>query len=119
MQSAGLQQWGDVEFCRSIEIRAAGGGVPSHLPSSKARAPFDGEIYLHQLDLFRVSFICTEQVAAACESEAAGGITPNNVSRLTVQNQTVLAGVLRNLADAVRVQQARLAFGQGGGHGHC
>ena len=63
----------------------------------------------------------SSEVAAACESEAAGGITPNNVSvsRLTLQNQTVLAGVLRNLADAVRVQQARLAFGQGGGHGRC
>jgi hypothetical protein len=59
-QSAGLQQWGDVEFCRSIEIRAAGGGVPSHLPTSKARARFDGEIYLHQLDVIRVSFICIE-----------------------------------------------------------
>jgi hypothetical protein len=48
-QSAGLQalqKWGDVEFCRSIEIRAAGGGVPSHLPSSKARARLDGEIHL-------------------------------------------------------------------------
>ena len=60
-QPAGLQQWGDVEFCRSIEIRAAGGGVPSHLPSSKARALFDGEnipgphnscvIYMHRVRL--------------------------------------------------------------------
>jgi hypothetical protein len=35
--------------------------------------------------------------AADCESEAAGILTPNNVPRLTLHNQTVLASVLRNL----------------------